>query len=334
MQDIASYLEGVIKADNRTELCKSVIPGLIGAINSISNVLQNSHEVSLVGTANAFGDDQLNVDVEAESVIRSAITKCPAIITASSEEDPVERTVAHVNQEGSNDNYSSKEKYTVAFDPLDGSSIIAPNWAVGTIIGIWEGDTALNQMPSSSQIASILGVYGPRTTVIVAVRIPGQTPILFEAGLEADKPKDFHVIRPEIKFSDPPYPTRYFAPANLRYAAESEAYMNLINHYIKEKYTLRYAGGLVPDVVHMLVKGHGVFVSPVGAGKAKLRRLYELCPIALIMECAMGVATDPVTGTQILSKPVADCDERGGLICGNLEEGKFAIKELAPLSKP
>ena len=29
--------------------------------------------------------------------------------------------------------------YSVAFDPLDGSSVIDTNFAVGTIYGIWEG---------------------------------------------------------------------------------------------------------------------------------------------------------------------------------------------------
>jgi sedoheptulose-bisphosphatase len=323
--NITTYLQSLITSDDRTELSTSVIPSLIGAISAISKAIAARHDVSQVGTANAFGDDQLNVDVEAESLIREFIARCPSIITASSEEDPVERPVKHRTDK------TTSEKYTIAFDPLDGSSIIAPNWTVGTIIGIWDGTTALNQDPSSRQIASILGIYGPRTTVIVAIRLPGQTPILFEAGLGADSSL-ITLVRPEVRFAQPPYPTRYFAPANLRFASESKAYMDLITHYIKEKYTLRYAGGLVPDVVHMLVKGHGVYISPVGAGKAKLRSLYELCPIALVMECAGGMAVDPETGSPILSKPAADCDERGGLICGSVEDGRFAVDALTRAS--
>ena len=30
--------------------------------------------------------------------------------------------------------------YSVAFDPLDGSSIVDTNFAVGTIFGVWPGD--------------------------------------------------------------------------------------------------------------------------------------------------------------------------------------------------
>jgi sedoheptulose-bisphosphatase len=32
------------------------------------------------------------------------------------------------------------EGFSVAFDPLDGSSIVDTNFAVGTIVGIWPGD--------------------------------------------------------------------------------------------------------------------------------------------------------------------------------------------------
>lgn len=37
------------------------------------------------------------------------------------------------------------EGYSVAFDPLDGSSIVDANFAVGTIMGIWPGNGLLNR---------------------------------------------------------------------------------------------------------------------------------------------------------------------------------------------
>lgn len=321
--DIGNHLRSLFPSDERTELCTSVIPGLIDCISSISKALQTSHQVSLVGTANAFGDDQLNVDVASEAIVRTALSKCPSIVTASSEEDPIERAVVHKEDIQAS---TSAERYTVAFDPLDGSSIIAPNWTVGTIIGIWDGTSALGQAPASRQVAAVLGVYGPRTTAIVAIRVPGFSPALIEFGLTATERT---LVRTDIKLSEPPFQTRYFAPANLRAAAEDEKYMALITHYISQKYTLRYIGGLVPDVVHMLVKGHGVYVSPVIGGKgAKLRRLFELCPVALVIECAGGKAVDSADGTDILARPVEHCDERGGLVCGNWQDVGFVVKSF------
>lgn len=86
----------------------------------------------------------------------------------------------------------------------------------------------------------------------------------------------------------------------------------------------------MPDIVHMLVKGHGIYISPVtSTSPAKLRRLYELLPIALVVECVGGKALDDVTGQRILAREVRDCDERGGLVCGNVEEVEEVVAALA-----
>ena len=322
--DLSSHLQSLFPSPSHSSLRSSVIPTLLQTISSISVALRNSSTVSQIGTANAFGDDQLNVDVIAEDIIRAAISKCDSIVTASSEEDPVERSIS--NSEG------VSEKYTIAFDPLDGSSIIAPNWTVGTIIGIWEGDTALNRGPEK-QLVAILGVYGPRTTAVVAMRIPGSEDACFEVafGDSSSDPNQtiIKVVRSDIHLQPPPFKTRYFAPANLRSAAEEPKYMALITRFVNEKYTLRYSGGLVPDIVHALVKGHGVYVSPVtGVSKAKLRRLYELAPIGLVVECAGGLAVDATSGKRVLESEIADTDERGGLICGTKEDVEEVVKAL------
>ncbi|KAI1478305.1 carbohydrate phosphatase [Daldinia eschscholtzii] len=320
--DLTHQLRSAVPPQAYHGLIDSVLPTLINCISDIAKSLRASHYVSQAGSANAFGDDQLNVDVLAENSIRSAISRCPFIAVASSEEDPVERDV-QIEQASASD--IPEEHYTVAFDPLDGSSIIAPNWTVGTIVGVWQGKTALGQQPASNLVAAVLGVYGPRTTAIVALRVPGSEPVCLELGIGENGAHDAEVIRPAVRLSESSSKARYFAPANLRAAAEDEKYMNLITHYIQSKYTLRYSGGLVPDVVHALVKGHGIYISPVtSSSKAKLRRLYELFPLALIVECAGGTAIDPADGTNILERPLEDLNETAGLICGTAEEVRFA----------
>ncbi|KAJ6287445.1 fructose-1,6-bisphosphatase class 1/Sedoheputulose-1,7-bisphosphatase [Bipolaris maydis] len=307
--DLAIHLQNLIP-DTHAQLRDSVLPSLLKSVHTIAGHLRTSPSVTQVGTANAFGDDQLNVDVLAEDAIRQTIKDCPSIVTASSEEDPIEKS----SSENSSTSSETTEQYTLAFDPLDGSSIIAPNWSVGTILGIWTGPSALQSNPSTHQIASILGVLGPRTTAIIALRLPNTAPTCFEVGYSASG--SIQVIRPTVQLASPSETkTRYFAPANLRAAADDEKYMSLITHFIQRKYTLRYSGGLVPDIVHALVKGHGIYISPVTPqSKAKLRRLYELAPIALIIECAGGAALDSATGERVLAVAVTDTDERGGLI--------------------
>lgn len=317
------YLESVLPAD-RPSLTKTVIPSLIQAVADIADTLRTSHHVTLAGTANAFGDDQLNVDVAAENIIRAALTQCPSVITASSEEEPIEKPV-HASPPPT----ATGEQYAIAFDPLDGSSIIAPNWTVGAIFGIWDGPTALNQDPATRQIASVLGVLGPRATVIIALRVPGTSPTCFEVAVDPSPARAHALLRTSIRLNPAPHKTRYFAPANLRYAADDARYAALITRFIAEQWTLRYCGGLVPDIVHALVKGHGVYVNPIeNVGKAKLRRLYELCPVALIVECVGGKAYDSADMRPVLGRVVADCDERGGLVCGNAEDVDEVLEAL------
>ncbi|KAK4125731.1 sedoheptulose-1,7-bisphosphatase [Parathielavia appendiculata] len=322
---LETHLRSLLPVDGTREaLITSVIPRLLQSVAAVADALRKAHNVIAAGTANTFGDHQLNVDVTAENLIRNAILNCPSIVKASSEEDPVERPVHPASSS------SPTEQYTLAFDPLDGSSIISANWTVGTIFSLWDGASALNQLPSRAQIAAILGVLGPRTTAIIALRMPDTAPsqpvqTCLEVSLDPYT-STWHITRPSLRLS--PRST-YFSPANLRAAAEDEAYMSIVNGYITRQYTLRYAGGLVPDVVRMLVQGQGVYLSPATAGsKAKLRRLYELCPLALVVECAGGEAVDPVDGCRVLDKEVRDCGEKGALVCGSAMEVGEAVGKL------
>merc|ERR1712087_1075893 len=63
---------------------------------------------------------------------------------------------------------------TVCWDPLDGSSIVDNNWAVGTMIGICgsksgTGEDGLIGATGRDQKTSLVALYGPRTTVLVAL---------------------------------------------------------------------------------------------------------------------------------------------------------------------
>lgn len=47
---------------------------------------------------------------------------------------------------------------------------------------------------------------------------------------------------------------KVFAPANLRATADNAAYAALVQRWMQQRYTLRYTGGMVPDVHHILTK--------------------------------------------------------------------------------
>jgi hypothetical protein len=63
---------------------------------------------------------------------------------------------------------SSSGGFSVAFDPLDGSSVVDANFAVGTIAGIWPGKGLLGRV-GREQSASLMCIYGPRVTMALAL---------------------------------------------------------------------------------------------------------------------------------------------------------------------
>lgn len=52
-----------------------------------------------------------------------------------------------------------------------------------------------------------------------------------------------------------------FSPGNLRAVKDNEAYNKVVQNWIEKEYTLRYTGGLVPDIEQIFIKGHGVLAN-------------------------------------------------------------------------
>ena len=98
---------------------------ILDACKSISHYLRYSTS-SHVETENVYGELQLDGDLLTEKIIFGALQKASSVFGAVSEETP---QMVPLNQEG---------EYIVTFDPLDGSSVVEANMAVGSIFGIWK----------------------------------------------------------------------------------------------------------------------------------------------------------------------------------------------------
>jgi len=275
------------------------------------NLRHGGYSSQKLDTINAFGDEQLDVDMKADAYIFQCLRRSKVVAIASSEENPIA-----VDCGGNG--------YSVAFDPLDGSSIVDANFAVGSIFGIWEGAGFLNRK-GSDQVASLVVQYGPRVTIALAlnasVTVSGEA-ICSELTMFAD---EWQVTIPKISVK----PTcKTFAPGNLRATADNAQYKALVDYWIEKKYTLRYSGGLVPDVYHILIKGGGVLSNASSkAAKAKLRLLYECAPIALLVEAAGGAscvcaseAGEAMEPVSLLQVNIDDLDQRVGVCYGSVEE--------------
>ena len=84
-----------------------------------------------------------------------------------------------------------------------------------------------------------------------------------------------------------------FSPGNLRAREDNPYYKELTDYWFDNNYSLRYAGGMVPDVNHIMIKGYGVFAYPATPKHpAILRCLYEVAPIGMLIEKAGGKTSE------------------------------------------
>ncbi|KAJ3344431.1 hypothetical protein HDU91_000241, partial [Kappamyces sp. JEL0680] len=220
--------------------------------------------------------------------------------------------------------------FSVAFDPLDGtalsglalgSSVVDVNLSVGSIFGVWPSGPLAGKS-GRDLVFSLMAVYGPKTSVALAYTTTSgskQAVELVHVHQQWTKTRSFHVA-PEATT---------FAPGNLRAVRDHASYSQLVDSWIQQGRTLRYSGGLVPDLNHILVKGQGILSNvPSPQAKAKLRLVYEGAPVAMILEYA-GASSLSFEGTprpgmahpcSVLDLVLGTLDERIGLCIGSSTE--------------
>jgi sedoheptulose-bisphosphatase len=231
----------------------------------------------------------------------------------ASEEDPIVRDVSNGKED---------TEFTVCWDPLDGSSIVDNNWAVGTMIGIWPKATGLIGATGRDQVTSLVALYGPRTTVLVALD-DGTYEFTYGCTPEGCQLEDgtfepWICSRKKIQIGAD---CKIFSPANLRATQDLPGYKKLVDHFLENRYTLRYSGGLVPDVYQQFTKEQGIFVNPTSqSSPAKIRLAFEAAPFGLLVEKAGGKTSDGVSGGSILDIPIKSVDQRTAICIGSANE--------------
>lgn len=212
---------------------------------------------------NSTGDTQLKLDIASDIIIEKIFKKVPSIKAIVSEE---QEAIVNLNENG---------KYLIAYDPLDGSSLVDVNLSVGSIFGIYEND-----FTSSNIIAAVYVVFGPRVELVIAT----------------DDVKMYRLNNGEFKFIKN---ISLNDKGNLNAPGSTQScwypyHKALISDFFENGYKLQYSGGMVPDLHQILVKGGGLFSYPgtTDKPKGKLRQLFEVFPFAFVYEKANGMAVD------------------------------------------
>jgi len=238
--------------------------------------------LGLTGETNVQGESVKKMDLYANDVFISVFKQSGLVCRLASEEMEKPYYIPENCPVG---------RYTLLYDPIDGSSNVDINLNVGSIFAIrqQEGDD-LDQAATdllqdgSKQIAAGYILYGP-ATVLVYTMGQGVHSFFLDPSLG-----EFILSQENIQM--PSHGSVYSANEGNFWQWEDSIrdYIRYVHRH--EGYTGRYSGALVGDIHRILMQG-GVFLYPGGVDSpdGKLRLLYETAPLALIMEQAGGKAS-------------------------------------------
>ncbi len=262
-------------------------------------------DLGLAGSSNTFGEEQLKLDVLSNNIISEQLCESRLVESIASEE---EANLEVLNEEA---------PFSVVFDPLDGSSLLDANLAIGSIFGIYPKGTPISRTPRD-QVAALYLVYGPRTVLVYSAGKGVHAFYLNEVG-------EFILLKEKLTVKDE---LKTYSPGNLRAVSDTPSYRKMMNIWLDEGVTLRYSGGMVPDIHHLIIKGGGIFTN-IGGNKypqGKLRLLFECGPFAYLVEQAGGASSN---GTQsLLDVTIHDIDQRTPIIIGAKSEVERVVQTL------
>lgn len=315
---ILSQLNNLLSPNENNDKLVMLLEKLLESFRNISDVLRNNEcSYTTIGTNNNFGENQLDIDVKTDEIIFKALKDSNVVHVGSSEETAIEVDCLGLNKE----NIKPNEGFSMGFDPLDGSSIVGCNFAIGTICGLWSGKGLIGQK-CNDLVCSLMVIYGPKTILVLS----------FNDTITKDSKKkcieitmtnnEWYITNPSFSITNK---GKYYSPGNLAAIIENDDYKRVHTHWMDNKYKLRYSGGLVPDVYHILIKGAGIFTNfSSKIHKAKLRLIYEILPISLIIDAAGGksfICNENELRNEISQDKVIDeLEERVNICYGSIEE--------------
>ncbi len=239
-----------------------------------------SEDLCYSENCNATGDMQLELDIQSDLIIAEEFSKIAAVKAIASEEKEEEETL------------HERGRYKIAYDPLDGSSLIDVDLSVGSIFGIYDESFEAQKM-----LAAVYIVYGPRLEMVTAYK---------ESVRHFIFRHDRFMEQTTIKLDEK---GKLNAPGGTQRHWPSH-HKEMVDSLFAEGYRLRYSGGMVPDLHQILLKGGGLFSYPGTTDKpnGKLRKLFEVFPFAFVYETAGGAAIDD-KGRRLLELPCDDPHE-------------------------
>ncbi|MGL2445500.1 class 1 fructose-bisphosphatase [Helicobacter pylori] len=271
-----------------------IISLLEKGVKKAQEILEKPDAGSYTKLENSSGDTPIKADLALDKFLEETFLSLENVKSVFSEEK--EKPVTKEN--GS---------YLIAYDPLDGSSVMEANFLVGTIIGVYEKDYKAQNL-----VASLYVVFGHKIELVVALDK------VYHYAFYQNK---FHFIETIVLENK----GKIIASGGNQ-KDFSLGLKKALEEFFAENYRLRYSGSMVADVHHVLVKKGGMFSYP----QKKLRKLFEVFPLALIIEKAKGEAFyfDKGVKKRLLEQSVENYHEKSECYLASQHEAQILEKYL------
>ncbi|NMF82579.1 class 1 fructose-bisphosphatase [Nodosilinea sp. P-1105] len=303
LQSFGSEAQDISALMNRLALAGKLIARHLSRAGLVEEAL------GFTGETNVQGEAVKRMDIYANDVFISVFKQSGLVCRLASEEMDKPYYIPENCPIG---------RYTLLYDPIDGSSNVDIDLSVGSIFSIrrQQGDD-LDQdakdllQDGRQQLVAGYILYGPSTILVYSigrgVHAFTLDPSLGEFILSAEN------------ITVPPHGPTY--SVNEGNFWQWEDAIRDFTRYVHrhEGYSARYTGALVADFHRILMQG-GVFLYPgtVKKPEGKLRLLYETAPLAFLIDQAGGRAS---TGTQdILDVIPTELHQRTPFIIGSTED--------------
>jgi len=279
--DLRLLIEVVARA------CKTIATAVgKGALGNILGEAGNGDAASI----NVQGEAQKKLDVLSNEILLEANEWGGHLAGLASEEMDNSHPIPNAYPKGN---------YLLLFDPLDGSSNIDVNVAVGTIFSVLRCPDGITEpcdehflQPGTAQVCAGYTVYGPSTMLVLTV---GRGTHAFtldrEQGSFTMTNRDMRIPADTKEFAINLSNQRFWEPPMQKYVADLLAGKDGPRG---KDFNLRWVASMVADVHRILTRG-GIFIYPRdrkdSSKPGRLRLMYEANPMAFLVEQAGGAAT-------------------------------------------
>ena len=318
-KNLEDFLSEKLNHTEAQKRLRMVINAIAISVRQVAAMIEKAPLTGQLGkldNENIQGEQQAKLDLLTNDCFVANLRNCESITGMVSEE--LDHAILLEKD-------TSKANYLAVFDPLDGSSNIEVNVAVGSIFSVLNApiaratQTADFLQKGSQQVLAGYSIYGPSTLLVFTFGEGVHCFILNKAtGKFVLTQANMRVSEDAQEFAINASNARFWEPPIQRYISECQAGTTDVRG---KDFNMRWIASMVADMHRILMRG-GVYLYPkdnkLPAKAGRLRLLYELNPMSWLIEQAGGASS---TGRErVLEMLPTTIHQRAPIIIGSKNE--------------